>query len=53
MIAGALRALAAGQPLATAHVAVELAATVPLSRSRAEDVARLRAWAAGRFVPAA
>ena len=53
VIAGALRALAAGQPLATAHVAVELAATVPLSRSRAEDVARLRAWAAGRFVPAA
>jgi hypothetical protein len=34
----------------TAVVAEELRATVPLSRSRAEDVARLREWAAGRFV---
>jgi SpoVK/Ycf46/Vps4 family AAA+-type ATPase len=51
VIGGALRALQAGRPLDTALLAEELAATVPLSRSRAEDVQRLRAWAQGRFVP--
>ena len=29
----------------------EIRGTVPLSRSRAEDVQRLREWASGRFVP--
>jgi SpoVK/Ycf46/Vps4 family AAA+-type ATPase len=51
VIAALLRALQLGQPLDTALLAAELEATVPLSRSRAEDVQRLRAWAAGRFVP--
>lgn len=35
----------------TAAYVAEAQATVPLSRSRAEDIARLRAFAAGRFVP--
>jgi ATPase family associated with various cellular activities (AAA) len=51
VIAAALRALQAKQPLSTALVVEELGATVPLSRSRAEDVKALREWAAGRFVP--
>jgi len=46
-----LRALQDQQPLSTGLVLDELAATVPLSRSRAEDVARLRALAHERFVP--
>ncbi len=50
VIAALLRALQLGQPLDTALLAAELEATVPLSRSRAEDVQRLRQWAAGRFV---
>jgi hypothetical protein len=41
-----------GAELATEHVLAELAQTVPLSRSRAEDIAALRAFARGRFVPA-
>jgi ATP-dependent 26S proteasome regulatory subunit len=51
VIAGALRALQAGKPLDTDHLLAELGATVPLSRSRAEDVSALRAWAKDRFVP--
>jgi MoxR-like ATPase len=51
VIGGALRALQAGRALDTPLLAEEIAATVPLSRSRAEDVQRLRAWAQGRFVP--
>ena len=38
--------------LATADLLTELGSTVPLSRSRAEDVAALRRLAAERFVPA-
>jgi hypothetical protein len=41
-----------GSELATRHLLAELARTVPLSRSRAEDVAALRAYAHDRFVPA-
>ena len=41
-----------GAELATEHVLAELTQTVPLSRSRAEDIAALRAFARGRFVPA-
>jgi len=51
VIAALLRALQEGRPLDTAMVANEIEATVPLSRSRAEEVERLRSWAAGRFVP--
>ncbi len=46
------RALAARRPLATADVAAELGATRPLSVTRAEDVAALRAWADGRALAA-
>jgi SpoVK/Ycf46/Vps4 family AAA+-type ATPase len=38
--------------LATAHLERELAATRPLSLTRAESIAALRAWAAQRTVPA-
>jgi SpoVK/Ycf46/Vps4 family AAA+-type ATPase len=51
VIAGALRSLQASKPFDTAAVLEELRATVPLSVSRAEDVAALREWAKGRFVP--
>ncbi|HKJ25457.1 MAG TPA: AAA family ATPase, partial [Myxococcota bacterium] len=53
VVAGLYRALHAKQPLADAHLLAELDATVPLSRSRREDVSRLRALAAERFVPVA
>jgi hypothetical protein len=39
-------------PMTTELVRQELAATVPLSASRAEDIARLREWARQRAVPA-
>jgi hypothetical protein len=48
---GLLRALQVRQPLSTDGILRELCATVPLSRSRAEDVERLRALARDRFVP--
>ena len=51
VISALLRALQDGVPLDTPLLADELAATVPLSRSRAEEIEALRAWAAGRFVP--
>jgi SpoVK/Ycf46/Vps4 family AAA+-type ATPase len=51
-VVGALyRAYAAGTDLTTEEVLEELRSTVPLSRTRAEDVAALRAWAAHRAVP--
>jgi SpoVK/Ycf46/Vps4 family AAA+-type ATPase len=40
------------EALTTASIASELKATVPLSRSRREDIESLRAFAAERFVPA-
>ena len=50
-IVGALyRAFAAGEELTAEEIEAEMAATVPLSRSRAEDVAALRAWASERAV---
>ncbi|MFB3738921.1 MAG: AAA family ATPase, partial [Candidatus Velamenicoccus archaeovorus] len=53
-VVGALyRAYADGTELTTEAVADEIAATTPLSRTRAEDVARIRAWAVGRATPAA
>ncbi|HLB14610.1 MAG TPA: AAA family ATPase [Burkholderiales bacterium] len=53
VVAAAYEAHAAKRPLDTALVAEELARTRPLSIVMAERVAELRAWAAGRTVPAA
>jgi AAA+ superfamily predicted ATPase len=51
-VIGALyRALHAKQPLTTDGLLDTIRATVPLSVSRREDVARLRDFAAGRFTP--
>ena len=49
--ASLLRALQNHQPLNTDLILQELSATVPLSRSRHEDVERLRELAHERFVP--
>lgn len=49
--ASLLRALQDRQPLSADLIVHELSATVPLSRSRAEDIERLRALARERFVP--
>ena len=51
--AGLLGALQRQAPLTTEMLLEELRSTVPLSVSRREDVARLRAAAEGRFVPVA
>jgi len=52
-VVGALyRAFASGGELTTESITAELNGTVPLSRSRAEDVAALRAWAGQRAVAA-
>ena len=51
VIAAMYRALHAQQAPATDLVLAEINHTVPLSRTRAEDLAKLRAEAAGRFVP--
>ena len=51
VIASLLRSLQERRPLDTELVVDELGATVPLSRSRREDVERLRALARERFVP--
>jgi len=51
VISGLYRALYEKRPLETRILADELAGTVPLSRSRREDLAKLRALAAERFVP--
>jgi hypothetical protein len=48
--ASLLRSIQAHQPLDSELVLDELAATVPLSRSRREDIERLRALARDRFV---
>jgi SpoVK/Ycf46/Vps4 family AAA+-type ATPase len=51
-VVGALyRAYATRSGLTTQQILDELEATQPLSRTRAEDVAALRTWAAGRAVP--
>ena len=51
VISSLYRALHADLPLDTTTVVAELSETVPLSRSRREDLARLRAMAGERFVP--
>jgi SpoVK/Ycf46/Vps4 family AAA+-type ATPase len=51
VVIGALyRAFAAGREVDDGFVEEEVAHTTPLSRTRAEDVARLRAWSEGRSV---
>lgn len=53
VVVGALyRAFAANTELTQAALEEEVAATIPLSRSRAEDIAALREWAKTRTVPA-
>lgn len=52
-VVGALyRAFGAGHDPTTEDLTAEVKATVPLSVSRAEDIARLRAWATTRAAPA-
>jgi hypothetical protein len=53
VVVGALyRAFAAGDELDDAFLQDEAQHTAPLSRTRAEDIARMRAWGEGRPVPA-
>jgi SpoVK/Ycf46/Vps4 family AAA+-type ATPase len=52
VVAGLYLAREQGQALDTAHLLTELARTRPLSVVMAEQLAALRAWAAGRTVPA-
>jgi ATPase family protein associated with various cellular activities (AAA)/AAA+ lid domain-containing protein len=53
VVVGALyRAFAAGEELDDGFLQDEAELTAPLSRTRAEDIARLRAWSEGRAVPA-
>ena len=51
VIASLLQALQSRQSLSTEMLLHELGATVPLSRSRREEVEHLRALACDRFVP--
>jgi SpoVK/Ycf46/Vps4 family AAA+-type ATPase len=52
VVAALYRAYAEGGELTIAGLLQETAATMPLSRTRAEDVERLRAWSQGRAMPA-
>jgi ATPase family protein associated with various cellular activities (AAA)/AAA+ lid domain-containing protein len=53
LVVGAMYAtFADGADLTTVRLLDEAAEAAPLSRSRAEDVAALRAWARGRAIPA-
>lgn len=52
VVAALYRAYADGEDLTTDRILAELAATAPLSRTKAEEIARLRAWAADRAVAA-
>lgn len=52
IVAARYLARADGSTLATDHIRAEIERTRPLSRVMAEKVARLRAWAAERTVPA-
>jgi hypothetical protein len=51
VISALLQSLHDSRPLDDALLLAELGATVPLSRSRREDVEKLRAYARERFVP--
>ena len=52
VVGASYRVYADGQELTTEAILTEVGATSPLSRTRAEDVARIRAWATGRTAPA-
>lgn len=52
IVAALYRAYAAGREVTTEDVLAEVRTTSPLSVTRAEDVAAIRAWAQGRAVPA-
>ncbi|MCK6502389.1 AAA family ATPase [Myxococcota bacterium] len=52
VVEGAFEALAHGVPLSGPHLAAAISASPPLSRTRAESIDRLRAWAVGRARPA-
>ena len=51
LVGAMYKAFADGADLSTDGIVTELGATEPLSRTRGEDIARLRAWAVGRAVP--
>jgi SpoVK/Ycf46/Vps4 family AAA+-type ATPase len=52
-VVGALyRAYGAGCDLTTQEILAEMDSTLPLSHTRAEEISRLRAWAAERTIPA-
>ena len=52
-IVGAMyRAFAAGKEVTTESILEELAHTIPLSRTRSEDVAAMRTWAESRATAA-
>lgn len=53
VVSALYEARAGGFPLDTAALLVAIRSTRPLSVLRAEEIAALRAWAAGRCVPAA
>jgi MoxR-like ATPase len=48
VVEGSFAALAEGQPLASPHLLGALGASPPLSRTREEEIDKLRAWADGR-----
>jgi hypothetical protein len=50
VVAALYRAFADGVDVSTERLSAEAAATSPLSRSRARDIAEMRAWARGRAV---
>jgi SpoVK/Ycf46/Vps4 family AAA+-type ATPase len=52
VVGGLYRSFGEGCELTTQHLLSELEATIPISRTRAEDIAALRVWAKGRAVPA-
>jgi len=52
VVGASYRAYADGHNLTTEAILTEVGATSPLSRTRAEDVAQIRAWATGRTAPA-
>jgi len=52
IVAALYRAYSDGTELSTEAIVREARATTPLSRTRAEEIGALRAWAAGRATPA-
>jgi SpoVK/Ycf46/Vps4 family AAA+-type ATPase len=52
IVAALYAAYAGGHEVTTDGILEEVRATTPLSRTRAEDVDRLRVWSAGRATPA-